>query len=57
MSALREIKLGDKMADEVEKLISVGSWRRLMSIRELASHMLTLELLATFEFDHLFSKF
>lgn len=59
LSALRGIQLGDEMANEVDELlsVSVGSWRCLFSIREPSIHMLTLEVLASFEFDRSFSSF
>lgn len=37
------------LADEVQCLLNVGSWRQLFNIIDLAYHELTLEVLATFE--------
>lgn len=51
MSVLREIQLGYEMVDEVDKLLSMDSWWRLLSIQETAICMLTLEMLASFAFD------
>lgn len=51
LSALKEIQLGDEMAQEVDELLSMGSWQRLLSIREPAILMFTLEVLASFEID------
>lgn len=49
--------VGDEMTDKVEKLIVVGRWHILLSIREQVIHMLTLEVLALFEFDRSYSSF
>lgn len=57
MNALREIQFRDEMAHEVEELLSVGSWRRLLSIKEPAILMLTLEVLPSFEFDQSYNSF
>lgn len=57
LRALREIQLGEEMADEVEELLSEGSWWRLLPIREPTICMLTLEVLASFEFDQSYSSF
>lgn len=57
LSALREIQFGNKMAQEIDELLSVGSWRRLLSIKELVIHMLTLEVLTSFEFDRSYINF
>lgn len=45
------------MADQVEELLSMGSWRGLLSIQEPAIPMLTLEVLALFEFDRPYNTF
>jgi len=45
------------VAEEVNRLLEVGSWRRLMMIREPVIRSLTLEVLATFEFDRDYSSF
>lgn len=57
LSELREILLGDDMADDVKELISGGSWWRLLFIREPAIRMLTLEVLSSFEFDRSYNCF
>lgn len=49
--------VGDEMTDKVEKLIVVGRWHILLSIREQVIHMLTLEVLDLFEFDRSYSSF
>lgn len=54
---MREILLRDEMLDEVEELLAMASWRQLLSIREPAICMLTLEVLASFEFDRSYSSF
>lgn len=45
LSALREIQLGDEMAQEVDELLFVGSWRHLLPIKEPAISILTLDVL------------
>lgn len=45
------------MADDVEKLPSVGNWWHLLSIKKLAIHMLRLKMLASFEFDRSYNSF
>lgn len=57
LSALKEIQLRDEMGNKVKELLSVCSWQRLLSIRESAIRMLTLEVLASFEFDRSYSSF
>ncbi|WP_375673403.1 hypothetical protein, partial [Bartonella sp. CL25QHWL] len=39
------------VADEVEGLLAVGNWQRLLYIRDPAIKSLTLEVLASFEFN------
>lgn len=55
VDALREVQKGDDIVDEIEEMLSVGSWRWLLSIRELAIRMLTLEVLVSLEFDRSYS--
>lgn len=57
MSALREIPLGDEMAQEIAEIFFVGGWHRLLPIRELVNRLLTLEVLTSFEFDRSYSSF
>lgn len=45
LSAVREIQLGDDIADEIDELLSASNWWHLLSIREPVIHMLTLEVL------------
>lgn len=40
VNALREIQLGDEMTQEVEELLSIGSWWHLLSIKEPSIRML-----------------
>lgn len=44
------------MALEVRDLLSVGGWQRLLSIRDSAIHTLTLEVLASFDFDRSYTS-
>lgn len=37
LSTLREIQLGDEMADKVDELLSIGSYRKLLYIRSWPS--------------------
>ncbi|WP_375678257.1 hypothetical protein, partial [Bartonella sp. AP72JLCBS] len=48
---LRTAEWGDVVADEIEGLLAVGNWQRLLYIRDPAIRTLTLEVLASFEFD------
>jgi len=49
--------MGDELVEEVDELLSMGSWRCLFYIREQAICMLTLEVLPSFEFDRSYNNF
>ncbi len=51
LSLIRSLQLGDTAADEIEDLVSVGSWRQLLTIRDPATRLLTPEVLSSFEYD------
>ncbi|KAH7659753.1 hypothetical protein IHE45_16G050900 [Dioscorea alata] len=57
LSIVRSIQGGDSVADEIGELLSVGSWERLMVIRDSVIRPFTLEVLASFEFDRGYSSF
>jgi len=54
---LRTAEWGDIIVDEIEELLFVGNWRRLLFIRDPAIRTLTLEVLASFEFDRSYKDF
>ena len=48
---LRTAEWGDMVGDDIEGLLTVGNWQRLLFIQDPAIRTLTLEVLASFEFD------
>ena len=57
VGSLRKVQLADDMADEVEKLLLVGSWHKLLNIHDPAIRSLTLEVLASFVVDRSYAHF
>lgn len=42
LNALKEVQRGDEIADEIEELLAIGSWQRLLFIHEYTIHLLAL---------------